>query len=380
MPICWLNAATDCEVQMAIRKFIREKLPFLRNVYASIRAKQENCRITEINEAYRRAIEPLMDPEVLDRKMTELDEKCADGDKTYYIIAQQNTKVGIYGYMSCFLPHIAYAVAKGYIPVIDMRTYGNIYVPKDSFGTQNAWELFFEQPMGKGLDDLSDGKVIRCPDELWYRWMPNTCPMMPDAALAMWAALYKKYIRHNAKAEAYIRDEMNRILVNSDRTVGVIYRGTTYTKGQATGHPIQPTMTMLADAVDKMMADHDLEYIYLASDEKSIVDYMNSRFPGKVRINKRVYYDEVNGVDYSRYNVDGTDIVGNMFDRENNEYLIGIEYISSMNLVAGCGYLIAGACGGCTAALYMNGLNYRERLVFELGKYGIDPVPTDEEE
>lgn len=363
-----------------LRNFVKEHLPFIKNAYATVRNAQEKKKIQHLNEVYRRTIEPLKNPAVLEQHIAQLDTAASGEKKTYYVIAQQNTKVGIYGYLNCFLPHIAYAVAKGYIPVIDMRSYENIYIPKDHFGSVNAWELFFRQPMDVGLDDMSDGEVIRCPDMLWYHGMPNSCPMMNDQELAMWAALYKKYIRHNAKAEGYIRDEMSRILTDPERTVGVIYRGTTYTKGQATGHPIQPTMKMLADAVQKMMQAHGIECIYLASDEKSIVDYMNSRFPGKVRINKRVYYDEVEGVDYSRYNLDGTDIVGNLFAREDNEYLIGIEYISSMNLVANCGYLIAGACGGCTAVLYMNGLNYRDRLVFDLGKYGSNLVPTDDEE
>lgn len=363
-----------------IRGFVKHYFPFIKDVYVRFRTASENRKISKINEEYRKTIAPLMDSDVLQQRIAQLDAASAGEKKTYYVIAQQNTKVGIYGYLNCFLPHIAYAVAKGYIPVIDMRMYGNIYIPKERFGSVNAWELFFRQPMDVGLDDMSDGEVIRCPDMLWYHGMPNSCPMMNDQELAMWAALYKKYIRHNAKAEAYIRDELSCVLANPDRTVGVIYRGTTYTKGQATGHPIQPTMKMLADAVQKMMQEHGIECIYLASDEKSIVDYMNSRFPGKVRINKRVYYDEVEGVDYSRYNLDGTDIVGNLFAREDNEYLIGIEYISSMNLVANCGYLIAGACGGCTAVLYMNGLNYQDRLVFDLGKYGSNPVPTDDEE
>lgn len=362
------------------RTFVKKYLPFVSQAYSAVRTIQEKKKIEHLNEMYRSTIAPLLDPAVLEQKIARLDAATSSERKTYYVIAQQNTKVGIYGYLNCFMPHIAYAVAKGYIPVIDMRTYGNIYVPKECFGSLNAWELFFRQPMDVGLDDLSDGKVLRCPDMLWYRGMPNSCPMMSDKELAMWAVLYKKYIRHNEKSECYISDESRSILQNPKNTVGVIYRGTTYTKGQATGHPIQPTMKMLAEAVEDMICRNNVEYVYLASDEKSIVDYMNNRFPGKVLINKRVYYDEVEGIDYSRYNVDGTDIVGNLFSRSDNEYLIGIEYISSMNLVAQCGYLVAGACGGCTAVLYMNGLQYREHKVFDLGKYGKDPIPKDGEE
>ena len=363
-----------------LRNWIKEKLPAVRKAYSGIRSAAETKKINKINEQYRKIIAPLMEEQILKQKIEELDLWQKNGPKTYYIIAQQNTKVGIYGYLNCFLPHIAYAVAKGYIPVVDMKSYNNIYIPQGQFGSLNAWELFFQQPMGVGLEDLSDGEVIRCPDMLWYRWLPNSCPMMSDKEIKMWATLYDRYIRHNETTQRYLNAEKDSILKNREKTVGVIYRGTTYTKGQATGHPIQPTMKMLADKVKTVMDENGLEYIYLASDEKSIVDYMNSRFPGKVLINKRVYYDEVEGVDYSRYNIDGTDIVGNLFARENNEYLIGVEYISSMNLVANCHSLVSGACGGCTAVLYMNGLRYRSRNVFDLGKYGINAVPSECEE
>lgn len=361
-----------------VRKLLK-RVPMIRNAYSSVRKIIERLRIEKANKRYRKIIAPLLDEYYLNEKIEALDQISLKGNKTYYIIAQQNTKVGIFGYINCFLPHIAYAVAKGYIPVIDMQSYNSIYIPESEYGSVNAWELFFEQPMNVGLEDISDGKVIRCPDTLWYRWMPNSCPMMSDDEIKMWATLYAKYIRYTAKAKRYIEAEQNEILRNRNGTVGVIYRGTTYTKGQAVGHPIQPSMKMLADAVEKMMHEHNAEFIYLASDEKSIVTYMNKRFPGKVLINKRVYYDEVEDIDYSKYNVDGTDIIGTLFARPNNEYLIGIEYISSMNLVANCSFLVAGACGGCTAVLYMNGLKYRKRYVFDLGKYGSSPIPTDEE-
>ena len=156
--------------------------------------------------------------------------------------------------------------------------------------------------------------------------------------------------------------------------MGVIYRGTTYTKGQATGHPIQSTMKMLADKAEQIMKRRNLDRIYLASDEKSIVDYMNERFPGQVLINKRMYYDEVPGIDYSNYNTEGTDITGKLFHREDNNYLIGIEYISSMELVSNCDSFAAGACGGTTAVLYMNQLKYKEKFIFNLGRYGVDPL------
>jgi len=360
---------------MNIKKTIKKT--FIGNIIQKARRKAEYNQIMNINNEYKEVINRLLDGEYLDTKIRELDGKAKECDKVFYVIAQENTKVGIFGYINCFLPHIAYAVAKGYIPVIDMQTYDNIYIPKDQKGKEfNSWESFFQQPMGYGIKDIGEGSVIHCPSYLWYRWMPNSCPLMSDKEIKMWSVLYKRYIRFSNIAKEYIENEEKEILLSPEKTIGVIYRGTTYTKGQATGHPIQPTMKMLGNKIEEVLEDTKSEFVYVASDEKSIVNYLKKRFPGRVIINKRVYYDETN-VDYSKYNIDGTDIVGDMFDRMNNEYLIGIEYISSINLVSKCKYFIGGACGGTTAVLYLNALRFDYRYIFELGKYGTDPIPED---
>ena len=362
---------------MGSAKAILKHIPGFMPAVRKLRDGRERHKTMRINNRYRAAIEPLLDSRTLEAKITVVQEaaRLHPENAIFYIISQSNEKVGIFGYINCFLPHIAYAVANGWVPVIDMESHRYIYTPDT--GRTNVWEMFFEQPCGLGLADLTGKKTLRCPEELWYRWMPNTCPLMDDAHLAMWSRLYQAFVRPNREGAAYLNRELETILREPEKTVGVIYRGTTYTKGQAKGHPIQPTMKMLADQTARVMAEQGCDRIYLASDEKSIVDYMNSRFPGQVLINQRVYYDEVDGIDYGDYNKDGTDITGNLFQRPDNHYLIGIEYISSIHLVSHCACLVAGACGGSTAALYMNAMHYKSKYIFNLGKYGYDPLPED---
>lgn len=352
-----------------LKIIIKTKLPFLMKIYAIVVAKLTNARMMHYNRKYKRAITKLMNPQHLAERIENIKSKNCG---TYYIVATQNNELGIYGYINCFLPHLAYALEKGYIPIVDMKNYGSIY----QISNENAWEKFFNQPCGIGLDDIKDSRVVSCPTDFWYRWLPNSQPLMTDEEISMWSAVYKALIPYCKKSEEYLEDEKQSILIEPEKTIGVIYRGCAYTKGQAKGHPIQPTMKMLADMVDKMLKKNNCEFIYLASDEKSIVDYMEIRFPGKILINKRVFYDEEN-IDFSKYNKEGVDITACCDGRTNNEYLIGIEYISSMNLVAKCNCLVAGACGGTTAVLYMNGGNYKDKYVFQLGKYGQDPIPED---
>lgn len=353
-------------------KELIKKTPLIR-VYRHIKNRLNYRRLMYYNNLYKKNIKPMMEDDIYRKKATELFKIVGAQKKVYYVIGIAHDKTGIFGYINNFMPHIAYAVAKGYLPIIDMKSYPSIY----QVHQENAWENYFEQPVNIGLETANGNAIKYGPDDLWYRWAPNSCPIMSNEEILFWGDIYKSFVRYNTKTQTYLDKELNDVLKSPEKTVGVIYRGTDYTQGKPVGCPIQPTMKMLADKVEEMLASQNCEYIYLASDEKKIVDYMNSRFPGRVLINKRVFYDEATNVDYTNYNNDHIGISGAKFDRNNHKYLIGIEYISTINLVAHCACLVAGACGGTTAALYINHLQYKERYIFELGKYGYDDVPEE---
>ena len=355
------------EKHQIIKDYIR-KTPAIK-IWRKWNRLLEYRRLMHYNNTYKKELTPLHDKCFLDNFINEYQKRVESNiSMPYYIIGIRHDKTGIFGYINNYLPHIAYALTQGFIPVIDMKNYPSIYQK----GQENAWEKFFLQPCGRGLGEINSQKTLHAPDDLWYRWAPNTCPLMTDEEISFWGRIYNQFIKYNAETKKYLSVELATILKNPSKTIGVIYRGTDYTQGQAVGCPRQPTMEMLSSKVKEMLELYDLEYIYLASDERKIVEYMKEEFPGKVLINKRVYYDEAKNVDYSNYNNDHIGISGARFDRENNEYLIGIEYISTINLVAHCECLVAGACGGTTAALYLNNLRFKDKYVFELGKYGAE--------
>jgi len=347
-------------------KALLKKTPLI-NLWRSFRRKAEYDRLMHYNNLYKKHIDPFLDPDNLKNSLETYKER-TDKTKTCYIIGIRHDKTGIFGYINNYLPHIAYALSKGYVPVIDMKNYPNIYQAHD----ENSWEKFYEQPCEIDLDQISSFKKKNGPDDLWYRWAPNTCPLMDDETIKMWGTIYQYFVRYNTQTSQYLENEFESILKDPTHTLGAIFRGTDYSKGKPIGCPVQPTKEQFCDKIEEMMLSNNCNYVYIASDEKEIVDYMNQRFPGKVLINKRVYYDEVTNVDYSNYNNDHIGISGAHFDRDNNEYLIGIEYISSIYLVSKCSYFVAGACGSSTAALYLNNCRYKEKYIFELGKYTKD--------
>lgn len=57
-----------------------------------------------------------------------------------------------------------------------------------------------------------------------------------------------------------------------------------------------------------------------------------------------------------------------IFERENDNYFKGLEYISSITILSKCNSLVAGGCGGTDFAVhYSNG--YEICYVFDLGVY-----------
>ena len=46
-----------------------------------------------------------------------------------------------------------------------------------------------------------------------------------------------------------------------------------------------------------------------------------------------------------------------------------IEYMSSIDLVSKCDYLVTGLCGGSQMAIYRNGNTYKYSYIFDKGVY-----------
>lgn len=126
------------------------------------------------NNEYRASIAHLMENGDINERLERLIEN--KSELTPYIVAMEHSRTGIFGYINNYLPHFAYAISCGYVPVVDMKNYKTIY----QTNKENAWEKFFEQPCGLGLDEIHDKKAITCPTDLWYRWAPNSCPLMSD--------------------------------------------------------------------------------------------------------------------------------------------------------------------------------------------------------
>lgn len=277
--------------------------------------------------------------------------------RVFYIIKRE-AKVGLFSYVSTTLAQIEYALEQGYIPIVDMKNYANSYIKEDDIGRVNAWELYFEQICNFKLDDVyAHEKYVLSEDSNIFR-IPCSDGFYYKKALWYWGCLWQRYVKLNESTQKYVDAECEELFHRDFKGVlGVHVRGTDY--NNAKGHPIQPKVDDIIHCVKQYMKTERYKKIYLATEEQKVVQLFKDFFPGIVFVNKSMYYDEF---DFSHQWISNAS-----FDREDDRYLQGLEYLSSVVLLSKCAGLVCGLCGGSYAALYFNNGKYKDVSFFDLG-------------
>jgi hypothetical protein len=261
-----------------------------------------------------------------------------------------------YGYFNAsFLENMmslmVWALSKGFTPHIDLKDRGE--------GWTN-WSSFFEQPFSTPSDVAFDciNDIAQGPFHPQF----NTPYRRID--LRLWCKVYDRLVRLNKETRDYVEAEYNSLFVpNHSKRLGVICRGTDYIKLKPKGHPVQPTVEQVIERAKVLMVRFGLAKLYLATEEFAIFEQFDKAFPGKVIVNRRQYYDGIFNSNNMSY------IYQVHFDRENDIYLKGLEYLSSLQLLSHCDVLLGGNCGGACAALFMNNMKYEHVELFDLGLY-----------
>ncbi len=254
----------------------------------------------------------------------------------------------------CFLNNViglmVYALYQGYIPIVKIRS-------KET--GENIWDWYFSQP----FETSETYENVVC-NRITTDFRPNirTGFGNNDEEFAVWSFFYKKFVQLNDETRDYVDEEL-KLLNLTDNSLGMIIRGTDYTGSRPKGHPVQPSVDELIAKASEFNSRYQYQTIYVATEEKRLFDAVCQVF-GKdtVKQNKRKYYDE-------QYYDRKYSFIGQVkFDRENDAFYKGLEYLSSLIILSRCTDLVAGNCGGTEfAVLYSN--NYRNKYIFNKGLY-----------
>lgn len=313
------------------------------------------------NIPYKNAVKKIIKEKDLIAKIEKLNSLANSNEKkVFYIIRRDNASVGLLTYVSIFLGHIAYAVSKGYVPIIDMQNFGSIYQNKEDFKKKNVWEFYFKQPYNFDLSHITKHeKCIYSP--LYIQPMsPFINSVLSDEESRFWKILSQNYIKLNDEVNDYFEHEYDE-LIKGKNVLGLLYRGTDYKSLRPLNHPIQPSIDQFIQQIEKSICEWgDFDFYYIATEEKGAFEFLDKRFPGKIIVNKRVYYDGFKNIKF---------LAEAKFDRQNDNYLKGLEYLSSICLLAKCDSIVAGLCAGTYAANFIKEGEYTNKFYFNLGVY-----------
>ena len=280
-------------------------------------------------------------------------------DKTFFVIRRATCKVGLFSHVMTNMGLLDDAVRKGYIPVIDMQNTDNTYLEPGQVGNVNAWEFYFRQPAGYGLEDIAHSKNIILSDGIITEKndYPDIHIVNNEDRLLRWRNVFQKYLKieDNLLKEFQLEKEKK---FGNNRVLGVLARGTDYVNLRPRNHPVQPTAVQIMEKAKEVMDRFSCTYIFLATEDQAIYEAMKKQFG-----------DRLLSVETTRYITTGDENINDMHGRRSaDRYLKGKEYLMSVWLLSECNCLVAGNVGGTHGALLMSS-GYEYSYIFDLGLY-----------
>ncbi|MCB8566646.1 O-fucosyltransferase family protein [Fusobacterium ulcerans] len=282
-------------------------------------------------------------------------------DKKFYVIRRTPPAAGLMSNYSVVLLHLLEAEKRKLIPVIDYKNYNSYYKEENLInGTQNVWEYYWEQSSSYSLEEIYQSQNIILSAEIpnqegiWnLKFLDN------DIYIKKLYEISKK-VPLNNKTQKYVNKVYEEVIPKNKNILGVAMRGTDYTLLKPQGHPVQPEIEEMIKIVKEKILKWKIDYIYLTTEEENTLRIFKNEFKNKLLFVKRERYKSYDGKKY---------IPDVRFKRSNDKYLTGLEYLSEMYILSKCNSLIAASNSGVVAAVIMNGNQYENKYIINLGVY-----------
>lgn len=273
----------------------------------------------------------------------------------FFVVRCRDIGEGLLSLYLGILGQIYWCNHNGFIPVIDFQNYRTQYnVDFPVNGTRNAWEYYFEQPYKYTLEEVYQSRNVRLSGWNFRRIFRNPPPTVEitDNIIfdMMKIAPIKQYVFDIAN-EKIKADGINNM-------IGLLVRGTDYTKLKPAGHSIVPTPEMAAEKLEEFFAKYGRSKIFLATEDENIYKFFRAKY------GNMIYTTDYNLV----HNYSGRDYIANEISAE-NKYKFGLDYLVKMICLSECRYLIASNVSGSHFARILNRGRYADEYIFNLGRY-----------
>jgi hypothetical protein len=174
-------------------------------------------------------------------------------------------------------------------------------------------------------------------------------------------SIINKYLSFNKTTLEKINISKKELFKNKKNILGVKVRRSDYLLKPHL-HCVVPEIDDILSKVKIFLKEWNMEYVYLSTEELQIVELFRDIFKEKLIVTNCPRIDKYNLVE-------GKCSSALKFNRANDNYLRGLEYIIDTVLLSYCDALIAPKVNGSIVALEYNNNRYKYKYIYDLGKY-----------
>lgn len=276
--------------------------------------------------------------------------------KIFYVIRTEADKWGALTTWIMLMPHIAFALRKGFVPIFDLKNTTNLAMLLDSenVGKINAWDLFFKQPQyDYTLDEIMHSKKIilannGIPGFEWKKDILNANLPLSDEDFNFWRHMYE-YCPLADDVMNYANEVKNNLFPQNEKVLAVSYRRSFewhhYVKTEFVPYGSHLVRGMLGDIlkeIDSKLNEYNYEYFFFTSDDRESYVAVKEKFGDKCICTERpVAHFFENGNPLPK-----DDVASRIVEygkRKNDVYLRAKEYLADVYLLSQCDSFLS--CG-----------------------------------
>ena len=250
-------------------------------------------------------------------------------------------------------------LSKGYIPIIDLKSFKNVY-NNENTSLNNPWEIFFHQPFNYSLEEVKKyAKKIKY-FECNSKYRPSEINIYYNKTIiSFWHNLANKYMPIKSSIKREATNIMRQLFNNSKNILGVKIRGTDYLSVKPKNHSKQPKVEQVIEDVKLMDKKYNYDYIFFATEDEKIKQKFVPQFEMKVKLlNPKVI---VNYEYKNKYKINLNEkVIGNLDYTKN--------YILNIIILSKCLDIITSRCSGA-AGIFILSEGFRNIKIYNLGLY-----------
>lgn len=275
-------------------------------------------------------------------KMHSFGEKNPD---TIFYLIQVRDNAGMLATIFHILHNMEWAEEMGYVPIVDMVT-------KQMRDEDKSFFLYYQQKTKYSLEEIYQSKKVILSGGALHEERVKRFKAVEDE-IAYYHQFFCEHICFTKSIQEKIEKEKNYIGKNS---LGVFLRGTDYTSMKPAYHPIQPDVSEVINKIKEFERNHKVDLIYLVTEDCDIYRKMIAEFPGQIYCTGTHFVEKYDGKCYiEKY-------IKNLYEQN-------LEYLTRINTLASCRWLIASRTNGSNMARILNNNNYEECFFFDKGVY-----------